>query len=407
MKILGLQIENLRKIKIAALDLSQGNLIQIRGRNQAGKSTVLLAAEMLFGGKAVIPNDVIQHGKESAEIIGTIDDYTIKRIIKQNGNHLLSITKDGMKKTKPQEFLNKLTGKFLDPQWFSDLDGPGKKKILMDHLGIDYTDINKKISTLETERTYTGRIIRTMGAPTPTEKLTRVNITDLLAKKQKIDDFNDLQNSRQVAINNHQSHIDDLEKEEQRILSELTAIREKISDAKQCYEALIIPESLKDTSHLIEQIQNAESINTAAMKYNQYIEKKEKYDHNQNHYNELTEQINVARKVKADMLTNATMPVPGLTITDTGLSINGITDENWSDSEALYISLCISAALAKDLKTIFIKRGESLDESSLNELKKFADENDFQVIIEIVDDKYNLTNDNIIYIEEGEILSNE
>jgi DNA repair ATPase RecN len=130
MKILALAIENLRKIKAATLDLKDGNLTQIRGPNRAGKSTILLAARMLFGGKSIVPKDAITHGKEEARIIGIVNDYTIKVIIKKNGAHSLTVEKEGMKKTKPQAFLDALAGKFLDPQWFSQLPGTEKNGFL-------------------------------------------------------------------------------------------------------------------------------------------------------------------------------------------------------------------------------------------------------------------------------------
>ena len=69
MKILGLQITNLRKIKAFNYEFKESGLIQIRGKNRAGKSSIIKAIEMLLRGKKYQPGDVVTHGEYKAEII--------------------------------------------------------------------------------------------------------------------------------------------------------------------------------------------------------------------------------------------------------------------------------------------------------------------------------------------------
>ena len=61
-------------------------------------------------------------------------------------------------------------------------------------------------------------------------------------------------------------------------------------------------------------------------------------------------------------------------------------------------------SVANELKTIYIKRGESMDTESLEKLKKATEAYDIQIIIEIVDSSYLSHSDGVIYIEEGVIV---
>jgi DNA repair ATPase RecN len=75
--ILGLQIENAKKIRVAAFDFNGKHLVQLRGRNEAGKSTVIEALEALFKGGS-ISKDLISRGEKKAVITSTFLDYTAR-----------------------------------------------------------------------------------------------------------------------------------------------------------------------------------------------------------------------------------------------------------------------------------------------------------------------------------------
>lgn len=447
MKLLGLCIKNLRKIKFAELDLdNKGNLVQIRGRNRAGKSTVMLAAEILLGGASFIPGDVISHGEDEAKIIGKIGDYTIKRVIKQNGNQYLTIEKEGMKKSKPQEFLNDLSGKFVDPQWFSELSGNEKKKTLMKYLGIDFFTHDEKIKNLEADRVLKGREIKGLGKPkTNLREVEKVDLAELLKQREETDSYNKTQDEREeyrAKIKRQINELDiwkgektvEIENEKKNNESELVRLKteyekavarenkrhadkiEKLNNEVREFSRRIekgngiiqdapLPLEKKDTTEITERIQNAAKINREADEYATNEKLKTDIRTKDREYEDIQSEIKKIKKEKEDILLNARMPIDGLEIGDTGLLYNGITDENWSTSEGLKIALHISGALSRELKTMFIKRGESLDSASLNEIKIFAEEHGYQVIIEIVDDSYEEEGDGIIYIEEGEIVS--
>jgi hypothetical protein len=414
MKILALAIENLRKIKAATLDLKDGNLTQIRGPNRAGKSTILLAAQMLFGGKSIVPKDAITHGKEEARIIGIVNDYTIKVIIKKNGAHSLTVEKEGMKKTKPQAFLDALAGKFLDPQWFSQLPGTEKKRVLMKHLGLDFAEIDKEIAGLEDTRLMLGRRLKAIGEVKNLEKVDRVSYAELIAERDAIFDFNREQETQAGKIADAKAGLGILKEEKAVILAQIDDLQKKagitdemINAAQSIIDSLPPAEPLKSFEAIDKNIASAETTNAKALEYEMSQEKIKARNLIEAEYDEADAGIKAKRQRKEEALRDAEMPIDGLGITDDGLSLNGTADAAWSDSEHLLVAMRISAALSKELKIMFIKRGESLDRASLEEIQKFADFHDYQIIMEIVDDKFDQRDGNLIYIKEGEIIDGD
>lgn len=410
MKILGLKIEGLRKISMAELDFSKGHVTQIRGRNEAGKSTVVLACEILFSGAGSIPKDVIQHGKDKAQIVGTIGDYTVKRVITEKGT-TLRVEKEGMVAGSPQALMDEISGQFLDPQWFSKLSGQEMKQKVMNYLGIDFALIDSEISDLEDKRRLTGRDMKTIGKPVEVEKVEEQSREELLSERKKIEEFNLKQDELQKPIAQAEKGLIDLaerkeklQKEIEELQAEISVIETREQKGKEYIESLEKPEAKKSTDDIDSKLSAIEEINKKAITYQQYVAQKEKYEKKSVEYSKLSDKIKTKREEKDSILLNAEMPMPGLKITEDGLELNGISNENWSDSESLKIAMHIAAAFSKELKTMFIKRGESLDSSSLKEIEKFAEENDFQIIMEIVDDRYDINEDNVIYLEEGNII---
>ena len=196
MKIVGLSIEGLRKIKAAHLEFDGKHLIQVRGENGAGKSTVLDAIKYLLKGTKEVPAEAVTHGERRAEIVGRIDQYIVKRTITPDGKSTLAVEGEGGKVAKPQDFLDTISGQFMDPQWFAGLPSKEKRSVVMQYLGIDFTEIDQKIKDAETERTIAGRELKAIGEPVPVEKVKSVSVSDLMAKRKEILEHNEQQMER-------------------------------------------------------------------------------------------------------------------------------------------------------------------------------------------------------------------
>lgn len=412
MKLTGLRIEGLRKIKCAELDFDGQHLVEIRGRNQAGKSTVIDSILWLFKGTRAIPKDVVTHGMERGEIIGEVGEYTVRRVVKPDGTSNVTVEGANGKVPKAQEFLDQISGQFLDPEYFMSLSSADKRKVVMQYAGIDFTDIDARIAAAEQNRLLLGRELKSLGTiPPEPENVKEVVITELLEELRTVNEHNKKQDELQTKI---EDCIDFLKNAARNAIEgkTLEEIRHIIFDylpsfyesRKTEIEALGKPD-YKPTDEITGKIANAESINTKARAYQAYLDKKKAVEEKKAEYDKATDAIEEFRREKANMVLGAKLPVKGLTITDTGLVFNGTTDENWSDSEGLKIALKIAVAWSGDIKAVYIKRGEAFDTASLEKIRKFAEELDFQIIVEIVDDSYQKEGDGVIQIDEGVVLS--
>ena len=191
MKLIGLSIEGLRKIKAAELDFDGQTLVQIKGQNGAGKSTVIDAIKFLLTGSRDIPENVVNHDSDEAVIVGRIGEYTVRRVIKQDGKTALSIEQAGGKLARPQEFLDTISGKFLDPEYFMSLAPADKRTMIVGMAGLDFTSIDAAIMNAEQERLIKGRELKAVGVPQPVPPAEPVSLSELLLERKKMEDFNE------------------------------------------------------------------------------------------------------------------------------------------------------------------------------------------------------------------------
>lgn len=411
MKLIGLSINGLRKIKAAELDFDGKHLVQIRGENGAGKSTVIDSILYLFKGSKAIPAGVVTHGHDKGTIVGRVDGYTIRRVIDATGKSTLTVEGEGGKVPSPQGFLDAIAGQFLDPEWFNGLPSAEKRKVVMQYAGIDFSEVDTKIAVAEQNRLVIGRELKGLGAiPPEPEKAEEVSVSALLAELNKLNEYN-----RQQA-----ELADRIGKEIGRLVDDMKASltgcdldgldRVVHNDlprifAAQRAEILSMGQpKYADTADLEAKIANAESINAKARAYAAYLEKKAAVDAKKAEHDAANAEVDALRKQKDDMVANAKLPMPGLSITDTGLAFKGVTDENWSDSEGMKIAIKLAVAYSGELRACYIKRGEALDSRSLARLKEYAEKEDFQVIVEVVDDSYAREGDDVLYIEDGVIV---
>lgn len=412
MKVIGLQIENLRKINAVDMQFTDKGLIQIRGKNEQGKSTILDSIEILLRGKKFTPKDVITHGEKKARIISQIGDYKIERHIDQKGDHKIKVSgADGKQvTTSPQSFLDTLINELtFDPRPFVDKTSDQKLKFMMDLLAIDFSSIDADLKEKETERTLVGREVKTFGELPILAKVESVDVSELMLEKEKADKTNNDIERGNEAVTRIDGETKAIESDIQKLKDQL-ALKE-MELIKKTNEMDVVKDALAglghpiDTSEINQKINNASEINRQALAYEANQKKKSEKADKESQYEELNESIKSLRSKKEEMLKAAPMPVEGLEIREDGVYYDGIHCDNWSDSQSIKISFQLCLAMQPELKAVFIDRGESYDKDQLAMLDKWANENDIQAFITIVDsgnvgDVYQA-----IYIEDGSIVS--
>lgn len=225
MKILGLKVDGLRKLKAVNLTFNENGLLVIKGDNETGKTTLWDSIKWLVQGNKHLNQDIIQHGKEKAVGELSIGDYVIKRTATKKSNTLevKNIKTNLFEKGEVQRFLDSFVNALtFNPRPFAQKTSLEKyqfclelfkeqlEKLSKEILGYGFTGIDTKLVSLEEERLLVGREIKKFGdldIDMP-EKVLRVDVQELLNKKKAIEDRNSI--LRQKAEDEKQKQLEDI-----------------------------------------------------------------------------------------------------------------------------------------------------------------------------------------------------
>ena len=118
----------------------------------------------------------------------------------------------------------------------------------------------------------------------------------------------------------------------------------------------------------------------------QYKEKKSQFDAVTKKAQEMDARIDALAKERAELISNAELPIEGLTFTDDGLELNGVPfiPGRVSDSQIMEIAAKLIIASNPTVKVFRIARGESLGAKRLATIIDIAKRNGFQGFIEQV-----------------------
>jgi len=124
----------------------------------------------------------------------------------------------------------------------------------------------------------------------------------------------------------------------------------------------------------------------------------------QSQYNAINSNLESIRASRLKLITDAPIPVEGLTFDEDGLLYNDIPLAQCSDGRKLMVSMGISMALNPTMKVLRIKDGSLLGKKNMEILSQMVKDKGYQVFIERVADKdsYDATGKVGLFIEEGE-----
>jgi structural maintenance of chromosome 2 len=287
-----------------------------------------------------------------------------------------------------------------------------QKKLLLKALGVDLTDLRDKYSEIYDERRMVGREMRTAKAKIgekPDEKYfdkDEVSISELSGQIEEIgDQITKVQKIRQEislgeeSIQEDEAEIESLKERIKTLEEKVKQTNSEIKKSKSDLKKIDAEKLIEQKAELKEQIDNAENINEKIRQAQNYLRNKKEFEEKETEYNSLSDKLEKIEKDKEKKLAKANPP-KGVEVTSDGLLYNNIPISQLSGAEKLRLSLEIATRIEKDLKVVRITDGSLLDEEGLKEVEKIANENDYQVWIEIVKNE----NDGVgIYLEDGQL----
>lgn len=419
-KIVSLTASNYMRLKAVHIR-PDGPIVQLRGKNRAGKSSVIAAIWAALGGKEAVPSVPVRVGEEQATIRLELDDLIVTRIIKPDGDTKLDVRGvDGRKHASPQALLNKLVaGLSFDPLAFTRMKKAERNETLRQLLGIDFTDLDKERTALFDQRTDIGREARRLEGELSGATFDVNAPTSVVSVEALVEELTALRGQAERRAQQNQEAARMISRAEQsegeakvvreqiRTLEERArgldqqALRQRQGAAAILEDAEASPgPSIADMDAISARIAGAESVNASVRENQRHTLLVKKVDDERARYRELTTRIDEIDAEKARQLQEAKYPLPTMRLTEDGVTMNGLPFEQASGAEQLRASVAMGMALRPDLRVLLVREGSLLDDEALTIMAAMADEWGGSVWLETVS---NTREGPGILIEDGEV----
>ncbi|EFO30135.1 conserved hypothetical protein [Roseibium sp. TrichSKD4] len=422
MKIVSLSAENFKRLRAVSIS-PDGNLIELTGGNEQGKSSILDAIWAAICGKSAAPALPIRTGEEVAIIkldLGSLK-ITRKFINKTDGTTTTSLVvenEEGHRQSPPQRILDDLTNTLsFDPLEFTRLD-PKKQSSFLRSLVPDFNfeEADRQIQELMEERRDTNRELAQAKArleacsvpdDAPNDPIDVASLIESMEKAAASNDMRQQQLSRQRELDqqkqNAEASIENYRKEiaaAQEQIEKLGAYWREVDTESKNLPPLPIEQ---DLSVIRQRIQEAEEHNQMFNAAQTKVQIRNECEALSTLSSEKSAALEDVRRSILSAVQEADLPVEGLSFTTDGVMVDDLPFENLSQAKQLQVSIAVAAALDPKLRVIRVKDGALLGQKKMEELSEFADQFDMQIWVETVESDRPAA----IVIEDGSVSSTQ
>lgn len=404
MKILKLTAENFKKLRAVEITPT-GELVEITGRNQQGKTSVLDAIWAALANAKHIQAMPIRKGADKARIRLDLGELIVERRFNAAGSTLTVESAEGARFTSPQGILDKLLGALtFDPLAFVNQEPSEQfealRRIVPLEVDLDQLDgLNRKDFDSRTEINRQAKSLRAQAdgiavpGGLPDAPIDTAALKDRMAKAAKTNAEIEAEHGRRRGLESDANALlasAAHDTEEARRLTVQAAEagaraelrRDKAARITAGVEALPKSAEPVDADAIRVELDAAEVINRgidrrltkATLQTDALALEKQSKD--------LTETMEARVQIKSDAIAKAPMPVPGLSFGDGVVTFEGVPFGQASSAEQLKVSVAIAMAANPKLKVIRIKEGSLLDDSNVELIAEMAKAGDYQVWLE-------------------------
>lgn len=382
-KINKLEIENVKRVKAIKIEPTANGLTVIGGKNNQGKTSILDSIAWALGGDRYRPSDAQREGSVIPPNLRIVMDNGLVVERKGKNSDLKVIDPNGQK--SGQQLLNEFVEQLaLDLPKFMESSNKEKANILLQIIGVGdrLYELEKEEKELYNRRHTIGQIAdqkekfaKEMPYYTEAPK-EPISVSDLIKQQQDILARNG-ENQRKRAnlqflesqANQIQKQLDELLSKQDTVLADLEIARKSALDL---YD--------ESTEALEKNISNIETINRKVRTNLDKDKAEEDAAEYKTQYNTLTAQINSIRESKIELLQNADLPLPGLSVVDGELTYNGFKWDNMSGSQQLKVSTAIVRKLNPKCGFILLDKLEQMDLDTLKEFGEWLEQEGLQAI---------------------------
>jgi DNA repair exonuclease SbcCD ATPase subunit len=414
MKIVGLELENVKRVSVLNMAMEPTGLTVIGGNNGQGKTTILDAICYALGGERYRPSNLQREGSiADAYIKLTLSNgLTVERTGK---NASLKVT-DPAGKKGGQALLDSFCEELaINLPKFMDASSKDKAKTLLKIIGIgDQLEIierEERQAYQERENYYKiadqkNKFYKELpwhdGVPE-----SPMAAAELIQESQAILLRNAEKQSARRNVEQLKIAVDKKEQEYSLAHKKAKELEQEFYAASATYQDLINEISSltpdESTAEIEKKLTELEEINSKVRANLDKQKAKDDADECTIKYNRLTVQVEDIRKRRLALLDGATMPLPGLSIEDSELTLNGKKWDCMSSAEQLKASAAIVKALKPECGFILLDKLEAMDMTTLAEFRAWLEAEGLQAIATRVSTGAECT----IVIEDGRIKETE
>ncbi|MDW8743157.1 AAA family ATPase [Streptococcus suis] len=408
-----LEIENVKRIKAVKIEPSATGLTIVGGNNNQGKTSVLDAIAWALGGNKYKPSQAQREGSQVPPTLKIVMSNGL--IVERKGKNasLKVIDPNGQK--GGQQLLDSFVEELaINLPKFMDSTPKEKAETLLQIIGVgnQLAELELKEKELYNNRHAIGVIADQKEKfakeqefyPEAPKEL--VSIAELIQQQQAIlakngENARKRQNVATIKMQyeSAESAVDRLKQELAKAIDERDKYKQDFAIAQK--DAMELHD--ESTAEIEANIQQIDDINRKVRANLDKEKAEEDAKEIRQKYNALSVEIEDVRKQKRDLLTNADLPLEGLSVDDGELLYLGQRWDNISGSQQLQVATAIVRKLKPECGFVLIDKLEQMDQVTLKEFGEWLKREGLQAIATRVS-----TGDECsIIIEDGYSVENE
>ncbi|MBO0438937.1 AAA family ATPase [Candidatus Enterococcus ikei] len=396
-KINKLEIENVKRVKAVKVEPTQNGLTVIGGPNSQGKTSILDSIAWALGGDRYKPSKAHREGSVTPPNIHIVMSNGL--IVERKGKNSTLKVIDPNGEKAGQQLLNGFVEELaIDLPKFIESSNKEKANTLLQIIGV-----GPQLMQLEREENEIYNQRRTIGQiADQKEKFAKeqpfypdapkelVSASELIQQQQEIlarngenqrkrEQVSQIEYQLQQGENNIarvNQQIQELQGQLQTLMGLQEATQKDLETARKSAENL----NDESTAELERNLLDIETINAKVRTNLDKDKAEEDANVQRQEYQKLTSKLEDVRKKKTDLLNNADLPLPELSVEDGDLIYKGQKWDNMSGAEQLRVSTAIVRKFKPDCGFILIDKLEQMDLATLEEFGKWLEHEGLQAI---------------------------
>ncbi|MEK4513627.1 AAA family ATPase [Paenibacillus sp. FSL K6-2524] len=389
-KINKLEIENVKRVKAVKIEPTTSGLTIVGGKNKQGKTSVLDAIAWGLGGNKYRPSQAEREGSVVPPFLSITLSNGLVVERKGKNSDLKVIDPNGVK--GGQQLLDSFVEELaINLPKFMNSSAKEKANILLQIIGV-----GNQLHELEVKEQEVYNRRHTIGQiADQKQKYAKEQAYFTDAPKEPISASDLIKQQQEILVRNGENQrkrqrVEQIKVEYTAAISEFQRLETLLNEAKNKLATLTKDLTIaqtdaidlhdESTSELEANIRQIDEINRKVRANLDKDKAETDASDYRVQYDQLTTEINTVRQQKTDLLTNANLPLPGLSVADGELIYEGQQWDNMSGSDQLIVATAIVRKLKPDCGFILLDKLEQMDIDSLNEFGQWLEQEGLQAI---------------------------